>query len=285
MNQLELTINGKRYRYCGPSTYAELSPRQAVGLARLRTNLRNEPGMQIAALKLIYGIGRRQLRWLFDEPYLRYHGLEGEELTLTLAQGAALLQTINWVYDPDTTARTLIPSFRLFDYRFGSVRVLLSRLLYLRRYKGPTDGLGSLTFGEFMWADAAYRSGNHARLVAILYRPWGEGWDADRVEARAERFRSLDSGLVAAIVRQYEDALRYLARVFPAVFPRTDPGGPKAKASKSAASGWLDVSIAMAKMDVTKIGDIERTNLYLALRTLNQQIRQAEELEASLSKR
>lgn len=277
MNQFELHVNGQLRRFCGPSTWSELSPRQAVGLARLRVGLAHEPGLAIAALTMLYGVKATQLRWLMDEAFLRYHGIDGDELELTLGMGAELLSTLQWVGEADPQARFVVNRFRVNDYRFGTPMVLLKRILQRTTYHGPSDGLGSLTFGEFMWADAAYRRGDSVELAAILYRPSGQVFDKAGVQKRTKAFGNLDAGLVATITRQYEDSLRYLARCFPHVFPQSaTPESKKTPANRKSA-GWLDISLAMAQLDVTKIPGIESTNLYLALKALDRQLQQAEE--------
>lgn len=282
MNTFELSIRGQRHRFSGPSCYSELTARQAVGILRLKGLVLQEPHYQFVALKLLYGIKFHQQRWLFDRLFLKARGLSPEDIDRTLSMGQDLLDLLLWIGEPDTRASYPVRRFRLYDFQFGTPRIWLGRLLHWRYYYGPSAGLTELSFGEFMFADQAFRAGDQAALAALLYRPRGEAFDRHSADSRTRLFRRADPALLALIEQNFMDSLQLLARYFTNVFSKSEQTatGQPVKAG----SQWLQIAINMAKLDVTKIRDIEESNLYLALKVLDEQIRQAEELEQSLQK-
>lgn len=311
MTNFELTIKqpgraARRRLFSGPADWSEVSPRHAIGLMRLRAILstRTDTGIPEAlfpALRLLYGLKPRHQRWLFDAHFLRTIGLSADEPTVSLEHGSgdgeretalklgqSLIDTIRWVADTDPGTRFVVPSFRLFDYRFGTLPVLLGRLRHRQVYYAPADALGDSTFEEFASADKAYRDKNLPMLAAILYRPGQTGereaLNPKSLKVRAARFAHLEPALLHLIAEHYESTKQYLQSCFKHVFPKNlTSDGEKAKKTDKGGN-WLDVAICMAKLDATKIREIEQLNLYLALKVLNEQLRQAEEMEAAVEK-
>ncbi|MBD2700150.1 hypothetical protein IC229_05855 [Spirosoma sp. BT702] len=291
MTDFQLRIGKRTYPFSGPSAWSELTAHQAVSLWRFRSLVSDQPASLFPVLMLLYGMGRRQLRWLFDARFLQRKRVRADQQTECLALGQALIDTVNWVGETLPTDAFVVPHFRLFDFQFGSWRVLRSRIFHRRRYYSPAEGLGNLTFGEFMYADQAHKVGNLARLSAILYRRTGklaslddvrQPFDSRRLDRDQHYFQQLDPALLHLIGAQYEACLRSLQRHFSLVFSVADEATAKSKGTDSA--GWLDVAINMAKLDPTKVPQIEQQNLYLVLKVLNEGIRQAEELEEQLDK-
>ncbi|QIP14749.1 hypothetical protein G8759_20070 [Spirosoma aureum] len=289
MNTLELYIKGKLHRFSGPSSWSELSNQQAVSLMRLRAQVQTKPETLFVAIKLLYGMNHRQQQWLFDERFLRRKKLDEESILLTLDMGQQLLDSLDWIGQDDSAA-SFPASFQLYDYQFGTPRIWLKRLLHKQRYAGPKAALSSCTFAEFMFADKAFREGKLALMAAILYRPVlidapeePQPLDRDGIEARARLFARLDAALLERIAFAYGSTLLLLQRSFGLVFPQKTESDTTAKKSKKAGN-WLDVAIGMAKLDVTKVALVEKTNLYLALKVLNEQLWQAEEMERQLEK-
>ena len=311
MTNFELNIkrpgrSAKRRRFSGPSDWSEVSPRHAIGLMRLRAILstRTDTGTSealFAGLHLLYGLRPRHQRWLFDAHFLRTIGLNADESTasgetgagdgereMTLKLGQSLIDTIRWIGETDPGTRFIVPSFRLFDFRFGTLPVLLGRLRHREVYYAPADALGDSTFEEFASADKAYRDRNLPMLAAILYRPGQAGeresLNPKSLKVRAARFAHLEPALLHLIAEHYESTKQYLQSCFKHVFPK-NLASDEEKAKKADKGGnWLDVAISMAKLDATKIREIEQLNLYLALKVLNEQLRQAEEMEAAVEK-
>lgn len=290
MNSFDLSIRGKTFHYSGPSCWQELTPRQAVVLIRFRERINQDLSILFPVLELLYGIRLSQQKWLFDERFLKRKKLAGTDRYRALSQGQALIDTLNWIGQTEPDADFLVNSFRLYDFQYGSARVLSVRLLHPTRYHGPASGLENCTVGEFMYAEQAFLAGDLAQLAAILYRParwWNRDEDVRRpfrvsqVDRRAARFRRLDPALLSLIYLHYAACQRELHRCFPNVFVKKDEI-QASQPAKNPSATWLDVVINMAGLDVTKVGQIEKTNLYLTLKVLDEKIRQADELEEQM---
>lgn len=297
MNTIQLTISsGRHYKsiqLTAPSKWAELSPAQAVSSMRFRNRVETELASVFPLLQLLYGIKPAQQTWLFDERFLRRKGIDSEQRSRALQAGQALIDTIRWVGTEEPDSTFLVPVFRLDSFKYGSLRVLLSRLLRRKEYFTPADGLGNCSFGEFMYADQAYRKGDKARLAAVLCRPAGkaqlardirEPFDASDIEARTVLFSQLEPALLDLIYAHYEGCLRDLQKAFTSVFPKATESDPATPAKTNTSARWLEVAISMAKLDVTKIAQIEQVNLYLALKVLEEQIRQADAMDEQMEK-
>ncbi|GAB3956737.1 hypothetical protein GCM10028805_47540 [Spirosoma harenae] len=291
MNTFQLTIQGKRFAYKGPSTWSELSARQAVILMRVRDRVQTELELLFVVLELLYGMHSAQQRWLFDEGFLRRKGLSEEGRLLALANGQALLDELTWIGETLPGSKFLVPQFRLYDFQFGSAKVLRERLLHLTVYHSPGEALNNSTFGEFMCAEEAYKAQNWAELAAVLYRPSGKSAPDDKrerfektaVDGRAELFTRLDPALLSLIKTQYEASQQEIYACFPNVFISKEPNETATTTEEPSKGNWLEVTLNMAKCDPTKVIDIENVNVYLALKSLDLQIRQADELEEQLT--
>lgn len=286
MNSIELRVNARRYTFSGPSGWAELTTRQAVAITRLRQRVGRQPETLFTTLQLLYGIKPRQQRWLFDDDFLRRKGLPETNRLLILAQGQELLDSLRWIGETNP-APVFPPSFRRYDYRFGTGAVLIRKLFCRTCYRGPAEGLGTATFETFIAADKAYRDGNLPRLAAVLYA----SRQGESQQHREALFASLEPALLHLIADRFASTLLHLQRCFKFVFPEKlsskteNVGKPHLSFFDNGQTGtWLDVAIGMAKMDVTKIPEIEQTNLYLALKVLNEQLRQATQMETEIAK-
>lgn len=287
MNTFELHIPGKTIAFSGPSAWHELSDHQTVALMRLRRQVAAKPETLYVGLQLLYGLKRSQLRWLFDERFLRRKGLDELSRLEALELGQNLLATLTWIGQEDAEA-SFPKQFRLHDFKYGTLGVLLKRLVANTVYLAPQAGLGDCTFEEFMFADRAFGESRLPELAAILCRPEdpqkpGRRLPLDRaeVDARAALFAQLDPALLERIAFGFGCTKLLLQRAFPLVFPHSTESEPGTN-PKKAKGNWLDVAVNMAKLDVTKVNQVERVNLYLALKVLNDQIRQAEEMEQKL---
>ncbi len=284
MKTVEMSICGKRSQYTGPSCWGELTPAQAVACIRLRKLADEKPEALFPALKLLFGIPNRKLRWLFDDYYIRYKGLSEDEQTDHFSQGLELIKELSWIGDPDPDAHFSLPDLRLYDYHFGRPSVWVRQLRYRTRFMGPEAALSNCTFGEFMVADQAYRDGDFVKLTAALYRPvqqlagrmMREPFDHDTLDLRTELFTRLDPAVISLVAQNFGDSLLVIGPYFRYVFQKAEEQD-KDTQKGAAPFRWLDVIINMAQLDVTKIPLIEQQNVYLVLKTLNTQIRQAEE--------
>lgn len=296
MINLEVWVNNKRRIYHGPTSWDELTPHQAVGLIRVRallsksSPLDGQPTVLFTAIRLLYGIKLTVQRWLFDKRLLFGEGYSDDDITVTLALGQTLLDGLKWIVTENPGAAFLLPSLRFGDFKFGSLSVIFSRFRLRLRYMAPAEALATSTFAEFIEAEKAYSDGDYARLTAILYRPeerrkWTldarKPLDDKSLQIRAALFTRLDPAVVQLIVLHYEATRRFLQSCFPHVFPQMQSDADR---QKNASGNWLDVAIGMAKLDVTKIDQIEKTNLYLALKVLNEQLKQAQQMQDQLDK-
>lgn len=290
MHTFQLTLPGsdKPRTFSGPSNWDELSPTQAVALMRFRSRVAGQLAVVFPVLDLLYGFKPKQLRWLFDERFLKKSGIDQPQQLRALELGQALINALRWSGQTQPGPAFLVPCFRRFSFRYGTLSVLLNRLLHSRRFYAPEESLANLSFEEFMYAEKAYRDQDFALLAAILYRPKKRrqriAFDNETVNQRAAWFSELEPALLALIVLQYEACQQYLQKCFPLVFPKKITPETSTQKADKPAGNWLEIAISMAKLDVTKIRQIEQTNLYLALKVLDEQIRQAQELEDQLEK-
>jgi len=295
MYTIELTISSGRHyesiQLTGPSKWAELSPDQAVCSMRFRNRVEAELASVFPLLQLLYGITPAQQKWLFDERFLRRKNIDSEQRMRALLAGQALIDTIRWVGSEEPDSTFLVTHFRLDSFKYGSVSVGYGKLVHRTDYFTPSDGLGNCSFGEFMYADQAYRKGDRVRLAAVLCRPAGkaqvardirEPFDASDIEARTVLFSQLEPALLDLLYAHYEGCLRDLQKAFTCVFPKATESDSTTPPKTSTSARWLEVAISMAKLDVTKIAQIEQVNLYLALKVLDEQIRQANAMDEQM---
>lgn len=294
MNTFELWKKGRLRLYAGPSCWAELSDAQSVSMMRVRQMVVETPECLFAVLKQLYGVSYRAQRWLFDDNFLRRKGMDADDRDATLRLGQAMLETLTWIGQDDEDA-SFPQRFRRYSFHFGSPVVLARRLVNRTLYHGPAAGLANCTFAEFMFADLAFQKRDWAKLAAVLYRasprrPQGPQqfpednrmpFDRHQVEARTKIVAALDPALLERIAFGYGCTLIRLKKFFPLVF-QAAKDADKATASKQ--SNWLDVAINMVKLDATRVAEIEKLNLYLALKVLNEQIRQGEEMQEQIDK-
>ncbi len=287
MNKGGIRIKGRLHTFAGPSCWKELSDEQSIAVMRVRAQVSEDSSCLFPLLKTLYGISYAQQRWLFDERYLRRQGMNNEQIDQTLRKGQVLLNTLTWIGQDDADA--VFPAqFRLYSYQYGSPLVLVKQLLDRRRYYGPAAGLKNCTFAEFMFADVAFQKRDWPKLAAILFRPAGsdpadarQPFDRHQVEARAKRFAQLDEALLERIAFAYACSLMSLKKHFRFVFQES---GEESTATGGKQANWLDVAISMVKLDATRVAEVEKLNLYLALKVLNEQIRQNEETKAHYDK-
>lgn len=243
-------IGGKTF--AGPASWDEITPRQFRQLLNWRVRLDNDPAGRWALLHLWYGIRYRLTRLLTDE------------------QRVDLLALLDFL--DERPERWLLPRLRVKT----------------RTYVGPGDGLEYLTFGEFMYAQASrdrYQNDEQpadlAKLVASLYRPKARPWqpagDADRqrfdrrqFDAQALRMARLPRPLQLGILMNYEGCLDR----FPAQFPHLFAGGDGGDSS------WLDVGLSLARQTsaLGTFAQLEQTDLFLVLTTLDAIMRENEQL-------
>ncbi len=247
-----------RKKFTGPASWAEITPRQLLQFLGWRVRMGGDPAGRFVLLQLWYGIRYRSFRLLADE------------------QRTDLLAVLDFLDErPD---RWLLPTLRLYG----------------RTYIGPGDGLDYLSFGEFVYAQAArdrYLDGQQpaalAELIAALYRPRAFFWqsagdahrqlfDARRHTQQSRRLESLPVTVLQGILMNYEGCLDR----FPAQFPHLFGGS----GGDGEAGTWLDVGLSLARQTsaLGTFAEMERGNLFLVLTTLDALMKENAELKAKL---
>ncbi|WP_128544087.1 hypothetical protein [Larkinella soli] len=263
MNTIDLRLPAKApVHFQGPSEWNEVTPRQWLQWVRWQTDLEGAMAGRFLLLQLWFGLKFRTLR-LLDE-----------------AQQLRLLELLDWT--DRHPSRWMLPVIWIRG----------------RRWVGPGDQLEHLTFGEFVFAEAARTRYQAApsredleELAAILYRParwpWqhpGEGgrsrFDRHQLEGHRGRMAALPAAILKGTLINYLGALEQLPRAFPHLY--------KGSGSSDQTSGsWLDVGLQMARQ-TTAFGSyhqLENTNLYLVLTTLDAMLKENEDLERKLKER
>lgn len=254
MNTLRI---GKK-RFTGPSCWEEITPRHYLQLLNWRIRLGSNPAGKWTLLRLWYGIRYRHVWRLTDE----------QRMDL-----AALLDFVE-----ERPERWMLPAISLRG----------------KAYRGPGDGLEYLNFGEFMHGQAArdrFTSGGTmtdlAELLASLYQPRAFFWQAsgenrrrlfdmrrhpDQIRVMAHAPESVSMG----ILLNFEGCLDRFPDQFPHLFSQ--------HAESAGAGTWLDVGLSLARQTgaLGTFAQIEQTNLFLVLTTLDALMKENEELSAKM---
>lgn len=247
------TVQIGKLTFSGPENWAELTTRQFMQYLNWRVRLGGTPAGRWALLRLWYGISLSVLRKLTDE------------------QRTDLLALLDFI---DTRPeRWMLPRIRR---GFES-------------YVGPGDGLENLTYGEFMYAEASRlryvdreQPGDLADLTAALYRPRARFWqktgfggrtlfDNRRLDEQAARLKRLPETILQGVLMNYVGCLERFPQEFSDLY---------AGSSGNASDGtWLDVGLSLARSTgaLGSFHELERTNLYLVLTTLNALMKEAAE--------
>ncbi|GAB2571757.1 hypothetical protein [Spirosoma areae] len=245
-------------KFTGPASWDEITPKQFLQFLNWQIRFGGDPSGRFALLQLWYGIRYTTFRLLDDEQRLDV---------------LALLDFLDTLPE-----RWLLPSLKL----------------RARAYIGPGDGLDFLTFGEFMYAQAArdrYRETGTANyladLAAALYRPKARFWqksgearrslfDARTHAEQANRMAELPASVQQGILLNFEGCLAEFPAQFTHLFTR-NPGG-------SEGGSWLDVGLSLARQTgaLGTFADLEKTELFLVLTTLDALMNENAELKAKL---
>lgn len=252
MNVIAIGAN----KFTGPSGWDELSTRQFLELMNWRTKLGSQPAGRWVLLQLWYGIRYRHVRALSDE------------------QRVDLLALLDFV--DSLPGRWMLPTLTVNG----------------RCWIGPGEGLKDLTFGEFLYAQPAReRYSEHGdpkeliKLATALYRPRAlffqargdnhrQLFDAREYEAQCEQLSALPPSVLLGILLCYDACLSQ----FPAEHPNLYSG------STGGGGSWLDVGLSLARQTpaLGNFHELEKTNLYLVMTTLDAIIKENELLTKKL---
>lgn len=248
-----------RKKFTGPASWEEITPRHFLQLLNWRIRLGGDPAGRWALLQLWYGIRYAHTRLLDD------------------VQREWLISHLDFL--DQAPERWLLPKLK----RKG------------KTYIGPGDGLEYLSFGEFMHAQAArdkYLSTRQttdlAQLLASLYRPKAWLFWQARGEASRQVFdirkhtRQVDlmahfpESVALGTLFNYEGCLERFPAQFAYLFTQTgtsDEGGT-----------WLDVGLSLARQTsaLGTFAQLEQTNLFLVLTTLDALMKENAEMKKKL---
>ncbi|UHG93434.1 hypothetical protein [Spirosoma oryzicola] len=246
--------------FTGPAGWADITPRHFRQLLNWRIGLDSDPAGRWVLLELWYGIGHKYWHKLSDD------------------NRVSLISLLDFL---DTRPeRWMLPKLRIGK----------------RTYIGPGDGLDFLTFGEFMYAQAArdrYRSDGQpedlAELMASLYRPRafffqpsGEGYrklfDIREHPEQIKRVSIVPVEIQQGVLMNFEGCLDRFPTQFPHLFKQSGQG--------DGGGSWLDVGLSLARQTsaLGTFAQLERSNLFLVLSTLDAIMKENEELKAKLEK-
>lgn len=249
-----------RRKFSGPASWDEITPRRFLQFLNWRIRLGSDPSGKWALLQLWYRIRYRDLRLLDD------------------AQRSEVLSLLGFL--DERPERWILPKV----------------MLNYRSYIGPGDGLDYLTFAEFMRAQAArdafYATGmaiHLGELVAALYRPRafffqtaGEAkrqlFDIRSYDDQAQRMCKLPASMQQGILMNYEGCLDKFPAQFKYLFNAPEGG--------SEGGTWLDVGLSLARQ-TNALGtfvQLEQSNLFLVLSTLDALMKEQAEMEEKLKK-
>lgn len=247
-----------RNKFTGPKSWDDITPRHFLQLLNWRICLGGEPAGRWALLQLWYGIRYRHTRLLDD------------------AQREWLISHLDFL--DQAPERWILPKLKLKR----------------RTYIGPGDGLEYLSFGEFMHAQAArdkYLSTglttDLAALMASLYRPkaffWQKSGEANRqlfdmrtLTRQVSLLAHFPESVALGTLLNYEGCLERFPTQFEYLFNQSgqgDQGGT-----------WLDVGLSLARQTsaLGTFAQLEQTNLFLVLTTLDALMKENAELKAKL---
>lgn len=232
-------------RFAGPASWDEITPRQFRQYLNWLASGADIAGM-FTLLQLWYGIRYRHSRLLDDD------------------QRTDLLAVLDWITTPPS--RWMLPRLRVgFDQIIG-----------------PGNDLEYLTFGEFMYAQAAfdrYLDDNDVthlpELIAALYRyrarPWQiagyaqrQPFDPRKHERTTRQMRSLPLAIQLGIVLNFQGCLETFPAQFPCLFSGKGSAG-------DGSYTWLDVGLSLARQTsaLGTFAQMESTNLFLVLTSLD----------------
>jgi len=269
MRSIQIIIDQATHSFTGPSTWPEVGPEMALKLFNLVKAASTKKHLLYAVPMLLYKIPYKTMKVFFDTRIAarKYKGVDPTTLVLL---GEQLLETCNWVYNEEPPVTWLLKHINVKGKKLDAV----------------ADKLHSLTFEEFILTES-YVESDLAKLCAVLYREKisseeQSGYDVSRREEAANLLGGKGLNTVRNLVAwNYAGMVKNLHRVFTHVFekPTIDPElqmllPPPPKTS------WLDAALDFADNDPIKFHALEKENLYMALKMIDNRIKQNKEIKA-----
>lgn len=267
MMELGIVIDGKQRNYSGPAKWDELkNARMYQAIFRLSRITAVYSPARFGAIALLFGIPRKIRKYLTtvtDET--------DPDLLLTID---LLMQETGWIWDEH-------PRKVFFHQRL--------KVLW-KRFDGPRDSFGEMSFGKFIFADRFFEQLKTSRdykktsrlFMAALYCP-EEGFHPKKIDELEKWMRLVPADVREAIIYNYAGLRMQLAENFPEVF-EPPKAGDKPKADKMA-TGWLDVAINLAGDDLGKLGEYQKGDLFLVMKVLKNAVVRSKLLEENNPKK
>lgn len=156
-------------------------------------------------------------------------------------------------------------------------------------FVGPTDGLGNLVYGEWMFADrfcedfllhGDMEAGR--KFLACIYRQKkGEvrgRFVQEEIDSRLKVFEKADYATIRAIANNWIGCKLGFKETFTEIFK-----APEAKAADAKKNfGWIDVGLSIVEDSPIAFVELEQTNLYLVLKALNNKLEKDAEMKRKL---
>lgn len=277
MRTITIILGTKENTYTGPSTWSEVDPQMALKLFNLVKVALTKKHLLYAVPMLLYKIPYKTMGIFFDARIAarRYKAVDNDENPDSLVLlGEQILDSCKWVYSEEPPVTFVLKHINVKGKTLEAV----------------ADRLHSLTFEDFILAES-YVESDLAKLCAILYRETNTSEkqsppDGSHKNEIANLLRGEGLNTVRNLVAwNYAGMVKNLHRVFTHVFekPRIDPElqivlPPPPKTS------WLDAALDFADNDPIKFHALEKENLYMALKMIDNRIKQNKEIKAQADK-
>jgi hypothetical protein len=283
MNNIEINVAGRAYKFTLPSTWDEMTSKELMDICRLsRCGLAKEPFMISAVICLLPIEVRNIVLNLYT--MLVYAARRSpiadqrEEFTDAsmdvVTQFVRLIDLMNWLAEPSTLTKNPLSTVNVG----------------WRKYRGPKDGLKDITYYDFALVDLLLRDITYAmqedrqadaetakaKIMAVLWKKPGEQYDERRAEARAKAFSRLPVEWKDAVYMFVTGSIRQIISSYPRIFSSSGESGNALEDTYGHAELILDLAGG-------KFGDIEKTQntpLHTILLYLEHEARKAEKKQS-----
>lgn len=283
MNNIEINVAGRPYKFTLPSTWDEMTAPQIFAVCRASRKGLDMDGFLLDILMEIIPPSAQKALFEFYAAlaFARGKSPDGEgrevcqdEMTDIASQFSRLLDLMKWLGEPSELTKNPFPVLKVGR----------------RKYQGPKEGLKDITYYDFALVDLLLRDMAYAmkedrpadaeaakvKIMAVLWKKPGEQYDEKRAEARAKTFSRLSAEWKDTAYLFVSGCLRQIMRSFPRIF--TD--GQDTDDAQDENYGHAEVILDLAG---GKFGDIEKTQytpLYTILMYLEHEARRAEKKQS-----
>lgn len=279
MNNIEINVAGRPYKFTLPSAWDEMTTPQIFAVCRASRSGQDQDGyLTHALLEMIPPTVRRTLLALYaalassrdKTPEDQGRETIQDAMTDLSAQFSRLVDLMKWLDDPSGLTRNPFPILKAGR----------------RKYPGPSDALRDITYYDYALVDLLLRDMAYAlkedrpadaetaktKIMAVLWKKPGEQYDEKRTEARAKTFSRLPAEWKDAAYLFVAGSLRHITQTFPRIF--TDSRNPDETQDEGYGHAQIILDLAGGKF-----GDLEKTQytpLYTILMYLEHEARKSE---------